>query len=100
NTVETNEVQEADEVSATDVFDTGGPGQPEMSSFRSASTDNLVNLFTGDFSYNIPLFDLGGYPVNIFYSAGITMDQEATWVGLGWNLNPGTISRNMRGLPD
>ncbi|MHB1279178.1 MAG: hypothetical protein ACYC1Q_12375, partial [Bacteroidia bacterium] len=28
------------------------------------------------------------------------MDQEASWVGLGWNLNPGVINRNMRGLPD
>ena len=28
------------------------------------------------------------------------MDQEASWVGLGWNINPGTITRNLRGLPD
>ena len=28
------------------------------------------------------------------------MDQEASWVGLGFNINPGTINRNMRGLPD
>ncbi|MES2773900.1 MAG: PA14 domain-containing protein [Bacteroidota bacterium] len=77
-----------------------GPGQPEMSSFKSVGVDNMVNQFTGDFSYNIPLLDVGGYPINIFYNAGITMDQEASWVGLGWNLNPGTISRTMRGLPD
>src|SRR5690242_10458403 len=79
---------------------TTGPTQPEMQSFQSVNTNNMVDLFTGDFSYNIPLLDVGGYPVNIFYSAGITMDQEASWVGLGWNINPGTISRNMRGLPD
>jgi hypothetical protein len=78
----------------------GGPTQPEMSSFKSVGTDNMVNLFTGDFSYNIPLLDVGGYPVNIFYSGGITPEQEASWVGLGWNINPGTISRNMRGVPD
>lgn len=77
-----------------------GPGQPEMSSFKSVGTDNMVNLFTGDFSYNIPLLDVGGYPVNMFYNSGITMDQEASWVGLGWNINPGSIMRNMRGLPD
>lgn len=77
-----------------------GPGQPEMSSFKSVGVDNMVNLFTGDFSYNIPLLDVGGYPVNIFYNAGITMDQEASWVGLGWNLNPGTVGRSLRGLPD
>ncbi len=77
-----------------------GPGQPEMSSFKSVGADNMVNLFTGDFSYNIPLLDVDGYPVNIFYNAGPSMDQEASWVGLGWNINPGTINRNMRGLPD
>jgi len=45
----------------------GGPSQPEMSSFKSVGVDNMVNLFTGDFSYNIPLLDVGGYTVNIFY---------------------------------
>lgn len=78
----------------------GGPSQPEMSAFKSAGTNDMVNLFTGDFSYNIPLLDVGGYPVNIFYNGGITMEQEASWVGLGWNINPGTVSRNMRGVPD
>jgi hypothetical protein len=78
----------------------GGPSQPEMSSFQSVNAGNMVDLFTGDFSYNIPLLDVGGYPVNIHYSGGISMDQEASWVGLGWNINPGTIGRSMRGLPD
>lgn len=80
--------------------ESGGPGQPEMATFKSVGVDKMVNSFTGDFSYNIPLLDVGGYPVNIFYNAGISMEQEATWVGLGWNINPGNISRNMRGLPD
>ncbi len=71
-----------------------------MQSFQSVNTNNRVDLFTGDFSYNIPLLDVGGYPVNIHYQSGITMDQESSWVGLGWNINPGTITRNMRGLPD
>jgi hypothetical protein len=88
----------ADKAAAEDFI--GGPSQPEMSAFKSAGTNDLVNLFTGDFSYNIPLMDVGGYPVNIFYNAGISMEQEASWVGLGWNINPGTISRNMRGVPD
>lgn len=80
--------------------DIGGPSQPEMSSFKPVDANNMVNLFTGNFSYNIPLLDVGGYPVNIFYDGGITPDQEASWVGLGWNINPGTINRNMRGVPD
>jgi hypothetical protein len=81
-------------------FDMGGPSQPEMSAFKPVGADNMVDPFSGDFSYNVPLLDVGGYPVNIFYNSGISMDQEASWVGLGWNVNPGTIMRNMRGLPD
>lgn len=77
-----------------------GPSQPEMSSFKSAGANNMVDLFTGDFSYNIPLLDVGGYPVNIFYNGGISPEQEASWVGLGWNINPGSVTRNMRGIPD
>jgi hypothetical protein len=78
----------------------GGPSQPEMSAFQSVNSNNLVDLFSGDFSYNIPLIDVGGYPLSLGYRGGISMDQEASWVGLGWNINPGTITRNMRGLPD
>ena len=78
----------------------GGPSQPEVQSFEPVGTTEMVDLFTGDFNYNIPLMDVGGYPINIAYHSGITMDQEATWVGLGWNINPGVINRNMRGLPD
>lgn len=77
-----------------------GPTQPETSSFQSAGTDNMVDLFSGGFSYNIPLLDAGGDPISIHYNSGVTMDQEASWVGLGWNINPGAISRTMRGLPD
>ncbi|MFN6943665.1 MAG: hypothetical protein ACK4ND_01865 [Cytophagaceae bacterium] len=83
---------------------TSGPSQPEVQSFEPVGTSDMVDLFTGDFHYNIPLFDLpgpnGGYPFNLIYNSGIGMDQEASWVGLGWNLNPGAITRQMRGLPD
>lgn len=78
----------------------GGPGQPEMQSFQSVNTNNMVDLFSGDFSYNIPLIDVGGYPLGLSYKSGVTMDQEASWVGLGWNVNAGAIMRNVRGLPD
>ncbi len=78
----------------------GGPGQPEMQGFQSVNANNMVDLFSGDFSYNIPLLDVGGYPLGMSYRSGATMDQEASWVGLGWNINPGSIMRNVRGLPD
>lgn len=83
---------------------TEGPSQPEVQSFEPINTTQMVDLFTGDFNYNIPLFNLpgpnGGYPVNLAYHAGVTMDDEASWVGLGWNVNVGSLVRNMRGLPD
>lgn len=79
---------------------TNGPSQPEFDSFQPVNTTEMVDLFTGDFKYNIPLMDVGGYPLNICYNSGVGMDQEASWVGLGWNLNVGAITRNMRGLPD
>src|ERR1700757_442538 len=79
---------------------TSGPSQPEVQSFTPVGTSDMVNLFTGDYNYNIPLLDVEGYPVNIAYNSGISNDQEASWVGLGWNINPGTINRNMRSLPD
>jgi hypothetical protein len=79
---------------------TSGPTQPEVSSFEPVGTTDMVDLFTGDFVYNIPLLDIEGYPVNISYHSGGDMDQEASWVGYGWNINPGVINRHVRGLPD
>lgn len=79
---------------------TGGPSQPEASSFKPIEASNMVNLFTGDFQYNIPLLSVDGYPINLGYNSTITTDQEASWVGLGWSLNPGSINRTMRGIPD
>ena len=79
---------------------TGGPSQPEVESFTPVGMTDLVDMFSGDFKYNIPLIDAGGYPINLSYNAGPNMEQEASWVGLGWNLNPGVINRSLRGLPD
>jgi hypothetical protein len=79
---------------------TNGPAQPEMQKFEPAGTSDLVDLFTGDMKYNIPLLDVGGYPVNLSYHSGTGMEDEASWVGTGWTLNPGAMNRTMRGLPD
>ena len=79
---------------------TSGPSQPEVQSFTPIGTSDMVDPFSGDFNYNIPLIDVDGYPVNIAYHAGITPDQEASWVGLGWNINVGATTRALQGLPD
>ncbi|MCZ8023318.1 MAG: hypothetical protein O9302_09410 [Cyclobacteriaceae bacterium] len=84
---------------------TSGPTMPETTSFEPVDTTDLVNLNTGDLTYNIPLLDIpdpsgGGYPLSLSYHAGIMTEEEASWVGLGWTLNPGSITRNVNGYPD
>lgn len=80
---------------------TGGPSQPEFNSFTPAGVDKMVDLFTGDFQYNIPLMEVDGYPINISYSSGIGVEDQASMVGLGWTLNAGgVITRVVRGIPD
>jgi hypothetical protein len=83
---------------------TSGPGQQEYASFEPASTSDMVDLYSGDFTYNIPLINIpgpnGGYPLNLAYHANVGMEQEASWVGLGWTLNVGAINRQLQGIPD
>lgn len=81
-----------------------GPNAPEAASFEPVDATDMVNLVTGDLSYVLPLLNIpspeGGYPVALSYHAGIPLDLEASWVGLGWNINPGAINRNVNGFPD
>lgn len=79
---------------------TSGPVQPEFEGFQQVSASNLVDPFTGDFSYNIPVCEIGGYPLNLSYASGPGVEEEASWVGLGWTLSPGSVNRTVRGLPD
>jgi hypothetical protein len=79
---------------------TSGPSQPEAQSFQPVGVSDMVDLFSGDFKYNIPLMDIDGYPINLNYQSGTGIDDEASWVGLGWNLNVGAINRQLRGIPD
>jgi YD repeat-containing protein len=81
-----------------------GPAQPEAAQFEPIDTTDLVNLFTGNFNYNVPLLEVpgpeGGWPISMSYHAGVGPNTEATWVGLGWTLNPGAINRFVNGYPD
>ena len=84
---------------------TSGPNQPEFTSFESVNATNMVNEFSGDFTYNIPLLEVPGpqgssYPVTLSYHSGITPEEEASWVGLGWSLNTGAINRQKKGFAD
>ncbi len=66
---------------------------PEVAAFKKYG-DVPVSLYTGVPDITIPLYTVTmndiQVPINISYHAGgITVDQEATIVGLGWNLNVG-----------
>ena len=83
---------------------TSGPTAPEYNTFEPFDITDMVNLQTGDFTYSMPLMEVpgpeGGYPVSLSYHAGILLNQDASWVGLGWNLNPGAINRTVDGYAD
>lgn len=62
---------------------TSGPAAPEATSFELVDTTDMVNLQTGDFTYNIPLIEVpgpeGGYPLSLSYHAGIQPNEDASW---------------------
>lgn len=59
---------------------TAGPTAPEATSFEPVDTTDMVNLQTGDFTYNIPLLDVpgpeGGFPVGLSYHAQRMPNEE------------------------
>jgi hypothetical protein len=83
---------------------TSGPTAPEATSFEPVDTTDMVNLNTGDFNYTMPLLEVpgpgGGYPLSLSYHAGIMPNEDASWVGLGWTINVGAITRNVNGFAD
>lgn len=68
--------------------------------------DVPVDYSSGLPQINIPLMTFSDREINLdvslsYHASGIKVDQEATWVGLGWALNTGgVITREIRGLPD
>lgn len=81
-----------------------GPVQPEAMQFEPVDVTDVVNLATGDFVYTIPIMSVpgpeGDYPVVLSYHSGVGPNQPATWIGLGWTLNPGAVNRTLSGYPD
>lgn len=81
------------------------PASPEAQAFTKYG-NTPVNLFTGSPGINIPIVSLKGreieVPISLTYDAsGIKVEQIATWVGLGWNLNAGgMVTRQTNGNPD
>lgn len=84
---------------------TSGAAAPEFASFEPVATTDMVNDFTGDFTYNLPILNVpgpdgGGYSTSLSYHSGVSSEEEASWVGFGWTLNPGAINRQKRGFAD
>ncbi|TYR36359.1 hypothetical protein FXV77_10660 [Sphingobacterium phlebotomi] len=83
---------------------TAGPSSADYGSFEPIDTTDMVSTLTGDFVYNMPLLEVpgpeGGYPLALSYHANISPEQESSWVGLGWTLNPGAVNRHVNGFPD
>ena len=69
------------------------------------NAEKLVNLSSGNLSLGMALgkLDIGNdstYTIILGHNAGIPLNQQASWVGLGFNLNPGAILRSVKSIPD
>ena len=68
--------------------------------------DHPVDLSTGLVPIEIPLYEIVSgdlrVPIKLkYHSGGIKVKQEASWVGLGWDLDfGGSITRTVNGFPD
>ncbi len=68
--------------------------------------DFPVSLYTGVPDISIPIYEINynglKVPISLSYhSSGITVEQIASWVGLGWSLNAGgVITRSVKGIAD
>lgn len=67
-------------------------------------TQDGVDMSTGRYHKNINILHVpgpgGGYTINLNYMSNLAYDQEASWVGAGWFLSPGSITRTLNGIPD
>ncbi|WP_128414812.1 RHS repeat domain-containing protein [Flavobacterium sp. Root186] len=81
------------------------PVSPNAASFAKEGLFP-VDYSTGKINISIPLYTIKTneltVPIDLNYnSAGIQLDELASWVGLGWNLNAGgAVVRNVKGVPD
>lgn len=81
------------------------PNSPEAFAFTKYG-DIPASLYTGSPNVNIPIYTIQGkemsLPLALTYDhSSVKVEQQATWVGLGWNLDVGgRITRIANGLPD
>ncbi|MEO0570801.1 MAG: hypothetical protein AAF039_03780 [Bacteroidota bacterium] len=81
------------------------PNSPEAEAFAKYG-DFDVSMHTGTPDIAVPIYMIKGREMDInlslsYDASGIKVEQLASWVGLGWNLNAGgRITRQANGLPD
>jgi YD repeat-containing protein len=56
----------------------------------------------GDLNLQIPVMTVPGrggmdFPIVFQYHSGIGVDQHASWIGLGWEWDPGSFTRDVKG---
>ena len=81
------------------------PPSPEAAAFEKYG-NIAVSAYTGTPDISIPITTVSSKEVSAafslsYHASGIRVDEEASWVGLGWVLNGGgVISRNIVGKDD
>ncbi len=80
------------------------PPIPEVANFTK-QLEFPSGLQSGIASINIPIYNINDkvkIPISLNYNAsGIKVEENATWVGLGWNLDcGGSLTRVVKGMPD
>jgi len=71
--------------------------QPEVWHFTGYPKGQVDNK--GDLNLSVPILTIPGrggldFEVNFNYHAPIPKNQQATWIGLGWSFDPGSITRD------
>lgn len=82
------------------------PLTPEVAEF-TRFLEFPISLYSGSIDITIPIYSIEVDKVNIslelkYNSTGVKVEEEASWVGLGWSLftGGGVISRQVRGRAD
>ncbi|MBE0539515.1 MAG: hypothetical protein IH620_07370 [Ignavibacterium sp.] len=84
----------------------GGDFRPN---YESYSINNFIEenetSYSGNLMFSIPLLTVPGrhghnFDIKLNYNSDIKQKQVASWVGLGWNLEIGSIERTVNGRTD
>jgi len=81
------------------------PSNPDVGSLGTYGF-KPINKYTGTANVSVPIHNITlgkiSLPISLTYNTGgIKVAQEATWVGLGWNLSAGAvITREINGFDD